>query len=51
MKTTSLVCAKNSYRFIASNDIMSEIEINKLDDKAEVIFEGEKLGDFDPQEL
>src|SRR5690554_5025707 len=30
---------------------MSEIEINKQDDKAEVIFEGEKLGDFDPQEL
>ena len=30
---------------------MIEIEINKLDDTAEVTFEGEKLGDFDPQEL
>lgn len=30
---------------------MTEIEIIKRDDKAEVIFEGEKLGDFDPQEL
>lgn len=30
---------------------MTEIEINKVDDKAEVILEGEKLGDFDGQQL